>query len=65
VSINENKTEQNRVNVSAEQAGWTVLDNSSANIDKCNVYGIIDVSEFYLVTDVPDPGANARIFWRQ
>jgi hypothetical protein len=65
VSINENKTEQNRVNVRAEQAGLTVLDNSSANTDKCDVNGVIDASAIYLLSDVPEHGVNARIFWRQ
>jgi hypothetical protein len=65
VSINQNKTEQNRVNVSAEQAGWTVLDNSSDNIDKCDIYGIVGVSEISLVTDGLEHEANARISWRQ
>jgi hypothetical protein len=56
---------QKHDDVKAEQAGLTVLDNYSANIDGCDVYGGIDVSEIDLVTDVREHGANVRIFRRQ
>jgi hypothetical protein len=62
VTINENITEQKRVNVSEEQADLTVLDNSRANIDKCGVYGNINMSEIYMFTDVVEHGNTARIF---
>lgn len=39
------------------------MDRSSANIDKCDVYGIIDVSEIDLVTDVREHGINVRMSW--